>query len=154
MRFAVILLVAAAMAAGPVSAQDVSPWTGTWHLNVGKSSWNGPAPYVRGTWRVEASGGALKMVYYLVGTRGGVTRMEWTGRFDGADYALQGPDAPVTYAYAPIDARTVQLVAKVDGNPTAVATLRLSPDGRTLTTETTVNGPRGRQTTTTIYEKK
>ena len=156
MRLVSAILLSIAVALAPLGAQASSPWAGTWRLDIEKSIWNpGPAPYVRGTWRVEPSGDGLKMIYDLVGTRGGVTHMEWTGRFDGADYALQGPDAPVTYAYTQTGERTLSLVVKVDGNIAALAKIVLAPDGRTLTTETTVNNPRlGQQTTTTIYEKR
>jgi hypothetical protein len=152
-----ISLLAASLGTVRVEAQSATPWLGTWHLNVEKSTWvPGPAPYKRGTWAIRpAEGDRVLMVYNLVGVRGGVTHMEWIGRFDGADYPMQGPDAPVTYAYTPIDDRTLSLVVKVDGNIAATAKVTLLPDGRTIATETTSNNARlGRVTTTSVYEKR
>jgi hypothetical protein len=140
-----------------VSAQAADAWVGTWQLDVGHSTWvPGPAPYTRGTWQVERhADGQLLMIYDLVGVRGGVTHMEWIGSFDGKDYPLQGPDAPVTYAYTVVDARTIALVVKVDGAIAASARVALSPDGRTIETATTSNNARlGRVTSTSIYRKR
>ena len=118
-----------------------------WRLELGQSEWKtGPSPYARGTWTIEPAGDTVKMVYDLVGTRGGVTHMEWTGKFDGTDYPLQGADAVVTYAYTALDPRTLELVVKVDGNVTVRGRLTLSADGRSLTSQT--------PTTRTVYEKR
>lgn len=101
---------------------------------------------MRGTWKVAPAGDRVKMIYDLVGTRGGVTHMEWTGKFDGADYALQGADAVVTYAYTPVDEWTLDLIVKVDGNISTRGRLTLSADGRSLTSNT--------PTTRTMYVKR
>ena len=34
-------------------------------------------------------GDGIKVVYDMVRPRGGVTHMEWTGKLDGMDYAVQ-----------------------------------------------------------------
>jgi len=142
------------MVASPAYAQPSPDWFGTWHLDVARSTFTGPAPYVRGTWKVlRGQSDEIVMIYDQVGTRGGVTHMEWKGRFDGADYRLQGPDAVVTYAYTRIDERTLNLVAKVDGQPTATASVVLAPDG-TVTAKTENRTARGTVTTTTVYRKR
>ncbi len=140
----------------PGLAQPLAEWFGTWHLNVDRSTFNTrPAPYVRGTWKIERGQGAdeVVMIYDQVGTRGGVTHMEWKGRFDGTDHRLQGPDALVTYAYSHIDERTLSLVVKVDGQPTATARVVLAPGG-TVTARTDNRTAKGTVTTVTIYEKR
>lgn len=143
------------LCATPLSAQAPPGWAGDWRLNVEKSTW-GPvsAPYRRARWRIETADDQIRMTYDMVGTRGGVTHMEWLGRFDGGDYAMQGPDAVVSYAYTTLDERTLALTVKVDGNVAATSRLLLSPDGRTLTTENVSGHPRyGKITTTSIYER-
>jgi len=128
-------------------SQTFSDWFGVWRLDLTRSEWKtGPSPYARGTWRIERAGDAVTMIYDLVGTRGGVTHMEWSGKFDGGDYPLQGADAVVTYAYTQVDARTLDLLVKVDGNPAMRGRLTLSSDGRSLTSET--------PTTKTAYVKR
>jgi hypothetical protein len=143
----------------PASAQSPEPFAGllgTWHLNAGASQWNpAPAPYARATWKIEPDGDGVKMTYDLVGTRGGVTHMEWSGRFDSRDYQIQGPDSYVTYAYTPVGGGTFDLVVKAEGNIAASGRLVLSPDGRRLTTQMTSRSARlGKIVPMTVYEKR
>ncbi len=144
----------ASEAASPFAAR--SAWFGEWRLNPGRSVYRpGPAPYRRGTCRIEAVGDQVRMVYDLIPVRGGVTHMEWTGRFDGRDYPVQGVDEVITYAYTPVDARTMQVTLKVDGRVAADATVVLAPDGSTLSTDTRVLDPRGGNLVTrTVYERQ
>ncbi len=150
---------AQAQALAPESAPALAPalapeWFGTWHLNIARSSFNGPSPYVRGKWRVErGQGDEVVMIYDQIGVRGGVTHMEWKGPFDGTDHRLQGPDAVVTYAYQRIDERTLALLVKIDGQATATARVTLSPDG-TVTATAENQTARGPVTTVTVYEKR
>jgi len=138
----------------PASAQLSPDWFGTWHLDVERSTFDGPSPYVRGRWKVERGpADAVVMIYDQVGKRGGVTHMEWTGRFDGTDYRIQGPDALVTYAYTRVDDRTLTLIVKVDGRPTATARVVLSPEG-TVTATSQSQTARGTATTVTVYKKR
>ena len=151
-KTAVALLLGALLAALPAFAQP-DPWVGTWHLDLDRSVYPDDTPYKRGTWTIDRSEAGVTMVYDLVGWRGGVTHMEWTGRFDGRPYALQGPDTPVTYAYTQVDANTLELEIRVDGVPNVRGRVVLSPDGRTLTATTTGRTAAGGVTTTTVYKK-
>jgi hypothetical protein len=130
-------------------------WLGVWRLNLDKSVYNpGPAPYKRATMNVERLGDKVRFSYDFVHLRGGVQHLEWTGRFDGKDYMVQGIDEYMTYAYKQLDARTYEIVAKADGRVAAVATVTISPDGRTLTTVTRRKNARGQDiTNTTIHDK-
>ncbi len=154
------LVAAAALAlatVAPAGAQSVSPSVlfGTWRLNVTASDWNPPPmPYGRATWKVEPVGDQVKMTYDMIGTRGGVTYMEWTGRFDGLDYQVQGPDSYVTYAYRVVDARTLDLLVKVEGRVVAAGQVTVSPDGRSATTRTASPGPKGEIVSSTVYDRR
>lgn len=158
-------LVAAAMTAGWLVATNASPaeeqtpneaaWFGTWQLNPAKSTTRADAsPYKRVTTRLEPTEDGLTVVYDMVGTRGGVTHMEWRGRFDSRDYPVQGVDYVLTNAYRRIDDRSYAIVVKVDGAVAATAVVVVSPDGRTLTVSTAERDPRGQTVNTTaVYEK-
>ena len=136
-------------------AQSQEPWFGTWKLNLAKSTADRDARYKRGTTKIEAWQDGLKVSYDLVGVRGGVTHMEWTGKFDGRDYPVQGVDYVLTNAYSRIDDHSYQITIKIDGVLTATAKVVISPDGKTLTTSTTGNNAQGKSvTTTTIYERE
>lgn len=139
----------------PAAAGQGSAWYGTWRLDVERSEYRpGPAPYRRGTLVIEPWNGGVRMIYDLIGVRGGVTHLEWTGRFDGRDYPVQGADEYITYAYLPVDDRTVRAAVKVDGRVVATATVVLSADGRTMTTQTRGTDYRGRPLlTTTVYTR-
>jgi hypothetical protein len=130
-------------------------WFGVWQLNPEKSVYDpGPAPYKRATMKVERADDKVRFSYDFVHLRGGVQHLEWTGRFDGKDYMVQGIDEYMTYAYKQLDARTYEIVAKGDGQVAAVATVTISPDGRTLTTVTRRKNARGQDiTNTTIHDK-
>src|SRR5687767_11599336 len=74
------------------ATQGPSPWIGTWRLNPSKSTPTSNSPYKRVTLKIESWEDGLKVVYDMVGIRGGVNHVEWTGRFDGKDYLVQGVD--------------------------------------------------------------
>ena len=156
------LRAAAFMAAGLLAAQPIAggqeqaPWVGTWQLNPAKSTRRAePSPYKRVTTRIEAWEDGLKVSYDMVGTRGGVTHMEWTGRFDGRDYAVQGVDYVLTNAYRRLDERRYEIGIKVDGQPVAAATATVAPDGKTLTVVTMEKDAQGRTVmTTSVYDRR
>jgi hypothetical protein len=141
----------------PYGDRDINDeaWFGVWQLNLEKSVYNpGPAPYKRATMKVERVGDRVRFSYDFVHLRGGVQHLEWTGRFDGKDYMVQGIDEYMTYAYKQMAERTYEIVAKADGQIAAVATVTLPPDGRTLTTVTRRKNARRKDlTNTTIHDK-
>ena len=153
---AVLLIAFLSLASAAPEAQNPDEWVGLWTLNLAKSVYNpGPGPYARGTMKVETLEDTLRFSYDLVRPRGGVQHMEWTGKFDGIDYMVQGVDDFITYAYTRIDDRTYDVVTKVDGRIAATSRVTLSPDGRTLTTTTGGRNARGDEiTNTTVYEKR
>jgi hypothetical protein len=137
------------------SAQS-SEWFGTWRLNIEKSVYSSdPPPYGRATMKVAPlDDGRVRFSYDFVYPRGGLQHVEWDGRFDGNDYIVQGADEFVTYAYRQTGARTYQITAKLDARVTAVATVMISVDGRTITTSTRSGTTRDREVTNiTVYEK-
>ena len=126
-------------------------WFGRWTLDLkGTTS---PA-YKRVVTRIEPWDDGLRVTYEMVGVRGGITRMEWTGKFDGNDYPMQGVDYAMTNAYRKIDSRSYEIAIKIDGNPSATAHVTVSADGRTLTVATTERPSTGQaKTTTTTYQR-
>jgi hypothetical protein len=138
-------------------AQDFTPWFGTWKLNLEQSTYNsGSAPYRRSTFTMKPTAdGGVEVIYDMVGVRGGLTHLEWTGKIDGRDYDVQGVEEYITYAYSRVDDRTLQIILKVDGNPVASSRVVLSTDGRSLTTTTSGTGAQGQKVTSvTVYYKQ
>jgi DNA-binding beta-propeller fold protein YncE len=130
------------------AALDRNPLLGTWSLDFAESTLvSGPPQYVRLTCKIEAwEDDGLKVIYDVVGTRGGVTHWEWTGKLDGQDYPLEGVEEVVTNAYSQIGDRTYNLVLKVDGRVTTSSKIAVSPDGKTMVVTTAGN--------TTVYRKR
>ena len=139
-----------------IAAQVDARWLGTWTFNPAKSVDAGQQPFKRGTLTIEPSGDGVKITYNLFRERGGVAHLEWTGRFDGRDYPLQGVDGySVTNAYRRLDDRRYEIVQKVDGMVSTTATISLLPDEKTLTTITRgKNALGGDVVTTSVYEKR
>jgi hypothetical protein len=102
---------------------------GTWQL----VSSSGPSAYSRVTCKIEPWQGGVRVVYDMVGLRGGVTHWEWNGKLDGKDYPLQGIEEDVTDAYSRVDDHTYRVVLKVDGKPATTSTISISADGKTMT---------------------
>jgi hypothetical protein len=141
--------------AAPAHAQDPTALLGTWRLNVSKSNFaSGPPAYSRVVFRIEPHDDGLKVVYDMIGTRGGVTHWEWTGKLDGKDYALQGVEEVVTNAYSRVDDYTFTIVTKVDGRPTGTTRIVVSEDRKIMTVTSPATDPRGQRVmNTAIYEK-
>jgi hypothetical protein len=130
------------------TAQPQSPWYGTWRLVPETSA------YKKVTTRIEPKEDGLRVTYEMVGLRGGVTHWEWSGRFDGNDYPVQGVENVLTNAYRKIDDRSYEIVIKVEGTITAVARVVAASDGKTLnvTTEEKLSNGQTRKTVV-VYER-
>ena len=139
------------------AAQPPASWFGSWSLNVERSTYDpGPPPYKRATYTIEPWGeDGMKVIYDMVHPRGGVTHLEWQGRIDGNDYALQGIDAFVTYAYNEVSPGVYETTVKMGGRVAATSTITMSSDGKTMTTTTRGVDSAGRTVVTvTVYEKR
>jgi hypothetical protein len=140
--FVVLLMGGMLPAAAQAPAAD--PWYGTWRLDPALGTERpAPSPYKRVTLTLAPWQDGLQVVYDMVGTRGGVTHIEWRGRFDGRDYPVQGVDAAMTHAYRRIGPRSYEITVKVEGVPVAAATTTVSPDGDRLTVHTKERGRSG-----------
>lgn len=148
---AVSLVVAASL-----HGRQAAPWFGTWVLNPARSDQRAePSPYKKVTTRIEPAGEGMKVVYDMVGTRGGVSHREWLGAFDGRDYPVNGLDYVLTNAYRQLDDRRYEIVIKVDGRQVATAVATVSADGHALTVETTEKDGRGVAVTSrAVYERQ
>ena len=128
---------------GSAAGQAPTSWFGTWTYNAAKSTTAaGPVPFKRATCRIRAVG-RRREGHLRSGSRAGrITHLEWTGKFDGTDYPVQGVEVVVTNVYRRVDDRTYEVVQKVDGEVSVTARMMVSSDGRTLTTVTLgQNGP-------------
>ena len=84
----------------------------------------------------------------MVRRRGGITHMEWSGRFDGRDYPVQGVDYVLTNAYKQISDRGYQIIVRVDGREAAIASAVVSADRSRMTVDTVERNGRGQTVNT------
>ena len=152
---AMVLMTAALSLPFTVWAQEQAPLVGTWRVNLAASAFAADPPYRRMTCTIQEWEDGLKVIYDIVGTRGGVTHWEWTGRLDGRDYALQGVEIVVTNAYSRIDDRTYTILVKEDGRNTTTSKVTISPDGRVMTvTSSTPNAQGQHSVNTVVYDRQ
>src|SRR5215469_14670344 len=112
-----LLSVAVCLVAAAVSfASDAN--MGTWKLNEAKSKMSAKAPK-NNTVVYEMSGDNVKVTVDGTDTDGKPTHNEWTGKFDGKDYPLNGDPNADTRSYKKIDDHTMELTNKKDGKATA-----------------------------------
>jgi hypothetical protein len=136
-RFATLLVLLLAPAlcsnASPAGNQTKAPFLGTWMLDGDKSKFfPGPVAEDR-TMTFEAKDGGLR---HTTKTRnlflGGTDDIDYTAQFDGKDYPITGTGLD-TVSLKRVDANTIERTGKVRGKPTETCTMKVSPDGKTLT---------------------
>jgi hypothetical protein len=137
-----------------LSTEAQAPWIGIWKLDPARST-AASYRYKRVMTKIEPSRDGLKVTYEMVGVRGGVSHLEWTGKLDGRDYPVEGADYVLTNAYTLIGDRSYRIVVKAEGSAVASAVVEVSADGKTLTSTTTERNARGESVTTlNVYEKQ
>lgn len=116
----------------PAFGQSQNLFLGKWTLDPDKSQFApGPAPAQR-TMILEMKNGSLHHLTDTYGGNGGLSTIDYTAKFDGADYPIEGT-AIDTVSLKHIDANTIERTGKVRGMPTETCTMKVSNDGKTLT---------------------
>ena len=149
-----ILLTLAFCLAGALACFASDANVGTWKLNEAKSKI--PAGAAKNTSVVyTAEGDSYKCVVDGVDGAGKPLHNEWTGKFDGKDYALVGDSGADTRAIKMDSPNHYSLTNKKGGKPTTTGTIVLSADGKTRTLTTNTTDASGKKTSATfVYEKQ
>jgi hypothetical protein len=130
------------------------PNVGTWKLNEAKSK-IAPGTAVNHTVVYTAEGDSFKCVVDGKDGSGNPTHNEWTGKFDGKDYAVTGDPSADTRAIAKVNDRNYKLSNKKGGKKIVTGTISFSADGNTRTLVTHAKDPKGKKVTSTaVYEKQ
>src|SRR5262245_19177278 len=101
---------------------------GTWKLNEGQSKL---APGMPKNTMVtySAEGDSVKVTTDGTTMDGQPTHTEWTGKFDGKDYALTGDPGADMRSYKQVDDHTLTLENKKGGKATISGKIVVSADG-------------------------
>jgi hypothetical protein len=140
-------------AIGTALAADV--WMGTWKVNTTKSKYSpGPAPKATTT-KYEAAGDNMKVTVDGTDADGKALHNEWTGKFDGKDYAVKGDPDTDMRSYKKVDDSTMEIVGKKAGKVTTTTRSVYSKDGKTRTSTATGTNAKGQKVNNTIvYDKQ
>ena len=76
---------------------------------------------------------------------------EWTGKFDGKDYAVTGDSSVDARAYTRVDDKTLTFENKKDGKVTVSGRVVISADGKTRTVTTKTDAG---VSSTAVYDKQ
>lgn len=133
------------------TAQATQPLTGTWKLNLAKSTFNPPdlsAASLLVTYEVKGD----KVTAFLDGvdTSHRAVHSEYTATFDGKDHPIKetidGKPAPNqgTISWKRIDDRTYEVVNKTNGQVITTRRIVVAADGKSRTTTITGRDAQGR----------
>lgn len=127
---------------------------GTWKLNEAKSKMSADAQK-NGTVVYEAAGDSVKVTVDGTDAGGKATHNEWTGKFDGKDYAVMSDPASDMRAYKRVNDHTLSMTVKKDGKMTMSGTIKVSADGKSRTVAVHGTDAKGKKVTSTaVYDKQ
>ena len=131
-----------------------NPWLGMWKLNLAKSTYPpGQAPR-SSTYNFQGAGANLTNTVETVDAAGSSTKAVNMHNYDGQPHPVTGNPNVDTRSYTRVDANTVVSASIKAGKLVQVATLVLSPDGRTITVTTRGIDPKGQPVNTVAVSDK
>jgi len=145
------------VALGLVTASECfaqQPQMGTWKLNAAQSKLaNGVAR--NNTVVYEAAGDQVKVTVDGNNPDGTAAHNEWTGKFDGADYAVTGDPNSDMRSYKLVNPNTLDMKIKKGGKVTSTGKIVVSADGKSRTVTTSGTTPQGRKfKNVAVYDKQ
>jgi hypothetical protein len=151
-RMILLSLAVVLVGASACFAQDAQ--MGTWKLNTAQSKIANGA--VRNTKVVyEAAGDQIKLTVDGLNPDGTPLHNEWTGKFDGADYAMTGNPGADMASFKLVNPNTLDIKMKKDGKVTVTGRIVVAPDGKTRTVTTSGTTPQGRKfKSIAVYDKQ
>ena len=123
------LTVARCFFAGAACLAADDPNMGTWKLNEAKSKLT-PGEGKNTTVVYETAGDQVKVTIDGTDADGKATHNEWTGKFDGKDYAVTGDPKSDMRSYTKINDRTLTFTVKKDGKTTITGRIVVAADGK------------------------
>ena len=127
---------------------------GTWKLNEAKSK-IGPGAPKNSTVVYEPAGDSIKVTIDGTGADGKPLHSEWTGKFDGQDYAVTGDPNVDMRAFTKVDDHTLTVSQKKGDKVTTTAKIVLSADGKSRTVTATGTDASGKKVSSTaVYDKQ
>ncbi len=146
------LLISAAAASLCFAGDDA--FMGTWKLNESQSKIPAGSPH-NNTVVYGQSGDEVKSTGDGVDGAGKAVHVEWTGKFDGKDYAAKGSPTHDMRAYTKVDASTLTYNLTRDGKSVGNGKVVIAADGKSRTVTETMTGADGKPVnTTSVFDKQ
>jgi hypothetical protein len=148
-----LLTLALCFAAGTVCL--ASPFTGVWKLNPAKSKFAPDTTKNTVVVYKDTMGGKTNISVDSVDAKGKTGHSEWSGKFDGKDYAVTGDPSSDTRAYTKVDDRTMTFTSKKAGKVVVNGRVAVAADGKSRTVTTSGTNAKGKNVkSTAFYDKK
>jgi hypothetical protein len=142
------------LTAGIAFAAGNDVFLGTWKLNEAKSKIAAGQPK-NSTVVYTADGDNVRVGIDGTDAKGQTFHSDWTGKFDGKEYALTGDPANDMRSYKVIDEHTLLVISKKGGKETFSARIVVSADGKTRTVTVSGTDASGAKITSTqTYDKQ
>src|SRR5437899_2927821 len=93
----------------------------------------------------EAAGDQVKVTIDGTDANGKPIHNEWTGKFDGKDYAVTGDPTSDMRSYKKIDAQTLKFTVKKGDKTTATGRIVVAADGKSRTVTAKGTDEHGKQ---------
>ena len=140
-----LISVTAWSAPGPGPDGSKDPFIGTWKLNRDKSKFDpGPMPQtIVHTYQPLPPDG-MKIKTVTVGANGKESVREYTEQFDGKEYAEPNDPGRDVVSIKRVNDYRQEGNGKLKGVVTSTFSRQISPDGKTMTIETTGTTPEGK----------
>lgn len=142
------------LTAGIAYAAGNDVFMGTWKLNEAKSK-IAPGLPKNSTVVNTADGDNIKIAIDGTDAKGQAFHSDWTGKFDGKDYALTGDSSADMRSYKVVNDHTLLAVSKKDGKETVSARIVVAADGKSRTVTVSGTDASGAKITSTqTYDKQ
>jgi len=129
---------------GATAGFAADPWMGTWKLNESKSK------LARGMGKnhtvvYQETGKKIKVIVDGVDKDGKASHNEWTGKFDGKDYAVSGDPNTDMRSYRKVNDRTLEMAQKKEGKVMGTGQIVISADGKSRTVNISGTDAKGKK---------
>ena len=142
------------LAAGIVYAAGNDAFLGTWKLNEAKSK-IAPGLPKNSTVVNTADGDNMKVAIDGTDAKGQPYHSEWTGKFDGKDYAVTGDSASDMRSYKRVNAHTMTFTVKKGDKVTMTGRIAVAADGKSRTVTASGMDSMGMKiSNTSVYDKQ
>jgi hypothetical protein len=128
-----------------------SPFSGTWKLNVAKSTPPAPQSDIA---VVDADANGLKFNEDIIDDKGAPLKISYEAKFDGKDYPVTGTPESDSISYQRVNANTLKGDLKKSGKMTAQLIVVVSKDGKITTVTFTDYSQAKPVKSTSVYDKQ